>query len=158
MQTKAPTTEQLTDQLLGFMAYLMKTTQGGVFQVAGELDLTLSQLRALFFLAYGDHAPALSELAHAVGLSVAATGRAVDSLVRADLVSRREDEADRRIKRLALTAHGEEMLAQIGAARREGLRQFAEALDDDARTQFSHALSLIPTGLDCGPIPSETSK
>src|SRR5687767_8970320 len=64
MQVSAPSTDELADQLLGFMAYLMKTTQGGVFQVAGELELTLSQLRALFVLAYGDHAPALSELAH----------------------------------------------------------------------------------------------
>ena len=154
MQVSAPTTDELTDQLLGFMAYLMKTTQGGVFQVAGELELTLSQLRALFLLAYGDHAPALSELAHDVGLSVAATGRAIDSLVRAGLVSRREDDADRRVKRLALTDDGEEMLARIGAARREGLRQFAAALDDDARAQFARALSLIPAGLDCGPLPT----
>jgi DNA-binding MarR family transcriptional regulator len=157
MQVTAPSTEQLADQLLGFMAHLMKTTQGGVFQAAGELELTLSQLRALFVLAYGDHAPALSELAHEVGLSVAAAGRAIDALVRGGLVSRREDEIDRRVKRLALTVKGEEMLARIGAARREGLRQFAEALGDDARAAFAHALSLIPTGLDCGPIHPETT-
>jgi DNA-binding MarR family transcriptional regulator len=158
MQTPAPSVDELTDQLLAFMAYLMKTTQGGVFQVAGELELTLSQLRALFFLAFCDHSPALSELAHKVGLSVAATGRVVDALVRDDLVSRREDVVDRRIKRLALTAHGREMLDRISAARREGLRSFAEELDDDARTQFSRAFSLIPTGLDCRLIPSETSQ
>jgi DNA-binding MarR family transcriptional regulator len=159
MQTTAPSTEQLTDELFAFMAHLMKTTQGGVFQVAGELELTLSQLRALFVLAFIDHPPALSELAHEVGLSVAATGRVVDALVRTDLVSRREDEADRRVKRLALTAHGDEILAQIAAARREGLRQFVESLDDAAREQFSRAFSLIPTGLDCGrPTPPEPTK
>lgn len=147
MQGTAPSTEELTDQLLAFMAHLMKTTQGGVFQVAGELDLTLSQLRALFVLAYGDHPPALSELAGGIGLSVPATGRAIDGLVRAGLVSRKEDEADRRVKRLALTPGGEQMLARIGAARREGLRQFAERLDADARAAFTHALSLIPTEL-----------
>ena len=149
MQASAPSIEELTDQLLEFLAYLMKTTQGGVYQVAGELELTLSQLRALFVLAYGDHSPALGELAREVGLSVAAAGRAVDALVRADLVSRREDAADRRVKRLALTPHGEEILARIGAARREGLRQFAAHLDDDARAQLARALSSIPTGLAC---------
>ena len=147
MQGTAPTTEELSDQLLGFMAHLMKSTQGGVFQFAGELDLTLSQLRALFVLAYGDHAPALSELAGEIGLSVPATGRAIDGLVRSGLVSRREDEADRRVKRLALTPGGEQMLARIGTARREGLKRFAERLDDDARAAFAHALSLIPTEL-----------
>ena len=127
------------------MAHLTKTTQGSVFQVAGELELTLSQLRALFVLAYGDHAPALSELAGEIGLSVPATGRAVDGLVRAGLVSRSEDEADRRVKRLALTAQGDEIIARISAARREGVRQFAEELDDEARAAFAHALGLIPT-------------
>ena len=145
MQGVGPTTEELTDQLFEFMAHVMKTTQGSVLQIAGDLELTLSQLRALFVLAYGDHAPALSELAGRIGLSVPATGRAVDGLVRSGLVSRSEDAVDRRVKRLALTPRGEEMLARIGDARREGLRQFAERLDDDARAAFAHALSLIPT-------------
>jgi DNA-binding MarR family transcriptional regulator len=145
MQGTAPSPTELTDQLYAFMAHLMKTTQGGVYQIAGELELTLSQLRALFVLAYGDHAPALSELAGEIGLSVPATGRVIDGLVRSGLVSRREDEADRRVKRLALTAGGEQMIARIGAARREGLRQFAEQLDDDARAAFAHALALIPS-------------
>ena len=145
MQRPVPTTEQLTDQLSAFMAHLMKTTQGSVFQIAGELELTLSQLRALFVLAYGDHEPALGELAGLIGLSVPATGRAIDGLVRAGLVLRREDEADRRVKRLALASRGEETLARMGAARREGLRQFAESLDDDARAAFAHALGQIPT-------------
>jgi DNA-binding MarR family transcriptional regulator len=155
MQTTATSAERLTNELLGFMAYLGKTTQGGVFQVAGELELTLSQLRALYVLTYCDHAPALTELATHVGLSVAATGRVVDALVRADLVSRREDETDRRVKRLALTPHGEETLARIDAARREGVRQFVDLLDVDAREQFSRALALIPSDLGCGPV-SET--
>jgi DNA-binding MarR family transcriptional regulator len=139
----ATSTDALTEQLLGFVSHLMKTTQGGVYQLAADLDLTLTQLRALFFLAYGDHAPALSELAGQIGLSVPATGRAIDALVRAGIVSRREDEADRRVKRLALTEHGEEILARIGAARRAGLRQFAEQLDDDARAALAHALNLL---------------
>jgi DNA-binding MarR family transcriptional regulator len=145
MQGTAPSTAQLADQLLEFMGHLMKTTEGGVFQVAGELELTFSQLRALFVLAYGDHAPALSELAAQIHLSVPATGRAVDGLVRDGVVSRREDPVDRRVKRFALTPEGEEMIARMGEARREGLRQFAEQLDDDGRAAFAHALSLIPT-------------
>jgi DNA-binding MarR family transcriptional regulator len=145
MQGTAPTADQLADQLLDFMAHLWSTTQGTVFQIAGELELTLSQLRALFVLATGDHAPALSELAGEIGLSVPAAGRSIDGLVRSGLVSRREDAADRRVKRLALTDAGEQLLQRIGAARREELRQFAERLDGDARAAFAHALSLIPT-------------
>src|SRR4051812_1263066 len=99
--------EQLTDELLGFLARVSKVTSGPVFDLAGELELTLTQLRALFFLAHCDHAPALGELAAAVGLSVAAIGRSVDVLVRGGVMSRREDEHDRRVKRLALTPSGQ---------------------------------------------------
>ena len=145
MQGTAPTAEQLTQQLFAFLEHLNKTTHGVVFEVAGEHELTLSQLRALFVLAYGDHAPALSELAGEIGLSVPATGRAIDGLVRSRFVSRTEDEVDRRVKRLALTGRGEEIIARIDAARRTRLKEFTEALDDDARAAFAHALSLTPT-------------
>jgi DNA-binding MarR family transcriptional regulator len=143
------TTEQLTEDLFGFMAYLMKTTQQGVFQVAAELDLTMSQLRALFVLSLCDHDLTLGELATGVGLSVAATGRLVDALVRDRLASRREDPVDRRLKRLALTAHGQETIARLAESRRDGLRQFVETLDDKARERLSSALAATPTLNDC---------
>ena len=149
MRQTAVTTDRLTDDLFGFTAYLMKTTQKGVFQVAAELDLTMSQLRALFVLSLCDHDLALGELACEVGLSVAATGRLVDALVRDGLASRREDPVDRRVKRLALTTHGEETIARLAETRREGLRRFVETLDDDAREQLSRALAATPTLSDC---------
>jgi DNA-binding MarR family transcriptional regulator len=150
-------TEPLAEDLLGFVAYLSKTTQTEVFQVAAELDLTMSQLRAMFVLSCCDHDLALGELAHEVGLSLAATGRLVDALVRAGLVSRREDGEDRRIKRLALTARGDDVMSRLAAARREGLRQFVETLDDEARGHLARALSSIPTLTDRRPAGTETS-
>ena len=149
MQSTAVTTEQLTDALFGFVGYLMKTTQQGVFRVAAELDLTMSQLRALFVLSLCDHDLTLGELAAEVGLSVAATGRLVDALVRDRLASRREDPVDRRVKRLALTSHGQETIGRLADSRREGLRQFVETLDDVAREQLSRALAATPTLTDC---------
>jgi len=149
MQATATTTAQLTENLHGFVGYLMKTTQQGVFELAAELDLTMSQLRALFELSLCDHDLALGELADQVGLSVAATGRLVDALVGEGLVSRREDLEDRRVKRLALTAHGEETIARLATARLEGLRRFVETLDDGAREDLSRALAATPTLTDC---------
>jgi DNA-binding MarR family transcriptional regulator len=149
VQPTAVTTDGLTDDLFGFVAYLMKTTQHGVFQVAAELDLSMSQLRALFVLSLCDHDLTLGELAAEVGLSVAATGRLVDALVRDGLASRREDPLDRRVKRLALTAHGREAIDRLADSRREGLRQFVETLDDAAREQLSRALAATPTLTDC---------
>jgi DNA-binding MarR family transcriptional regulator len=143
VQTTAAGIDQLTDELFGFLTYLVKSAETDVFRVAAELDLALSQLRALFILGHADHALGLTELAPEVGLSVAATGRAVDVLVRHGLVARHEDALDRRVKRIVLTEAGRDKLARLSAARRDGLRQFVSTLSDTEQERFSRALAPV---------------
>ncbi|MER2222747.1 MAG: helix-turn-helix domain-containing protein, partial [Rhodococcus sp. (in: high G+C Gram-positive bacteria)] len=66
-----------------------------------ELDLSFSQVRVLFVLAQRDAAIPINEVADELRLSVAATGRNIDQLVNMGLVDRREDERDRRVKRVS---------------------------------------------------------
>jgi DNA-binding MarR family transcriptional regulator len=143
VQRTAPGIDQLTDELFGFLTYLVKSAEGDVFRVAAELDLSLSQIRGLFILSHAEHELALTELAPELGLSVAATGRAVDVLVRHGLVVRREDAFDRRIKRIGLTPAGQDKLARLNAARREGLRQFVSTLSAEERERFTRALEPV---------------
>jgi DNA-binding MarR family transcriptional regulator len=145
MQTSktAATTDQLAGELARFIGQVMKGDQSELFALIAELDLTMPQMRGLFVLDMADHALALTELAPRMGLSVAAAGRAVDGLVRGGLVSRSEDAADRRIKRLALTDDGQAALARITAARLAGLRRFAETLGDTERATLSDALAAV---------------
>lgn len=131
-----------------FVMHVMKTKQDDFLRVIAELDLTLPQLRALFVLGQSEQALPLTELAPRMGLSVAAAGRAVDGLVRGELVSRTEDRDDRRIKRLALTDRGHETTARVAGARLEGLRQFAETLDEEGRQRLSHGLAPVLERLD----------
>jgi DNA-binding MarR family transcriptional regulator len=137
------TVEQLTDDLFGFLTYLVKSAEVDVFRVAAELDLSLSQIRALFILSHADHELALTELAPELALSVAAAGRAVDVLVRHGLVSRSEDAVDRRIKRIVLTDAGRDKIARLNAARRGGLLQFVSTLSDEERERFHRALAPV---------------
>jgi DNA-binding MarR family transcriptional regulator len=143
VQPTAPSTEELTDGLFGFLTYLVKSAEVDVFRVAAELDLSLSQIRALFILSHAERELALTELAPELALSVAATGRAIDVLVRHGLVSRREDMADRRIKRIVLTDAGRVKIARLNAARREGLRQFVSTLSEEERGRFHGALAPV---------------
>ena len=140
MQRTAPAPDVVTDQLQVLLRHLMAPTQGDVFSLAVELDLTLTQLRVLHLLVVCEDEPALGELAKAVGLSVAATGRAVDALVRAGYVSRKEDAVDRRVKRHALTAKGHKTMERMAAARRAGLRKFVDTLGDDDRARLAAAI------------------
>lgn len=144
MQTsKATSADQLADELMRFIGTVMKGDQGELFEIVAALDLTMPQMRGMFMLAASERGLALTELAPRMGLSVAAAGRAVDGLVRNGLVSRTEDLADRRIKRLALTETGLAALARIAEARREALRRFADTLGDDERAALSQGLATV---------------
>jgi len=159
MQAQAVSAKQLADELVSFLATTMKTAQGEVFKVVEELDLSMTQLKMLFVLDGSDGELTPSELARSIGLSPAATGRAVDALARQGIVSRREDDADRRVKRVALTEHGQECVDRISAARREGLTRLTQRLDADQRAALSHALApLLPdpsSSPDCAPSAKE---
>lgn len=144
MQTsKAVATRQLAGDLQRFFARVMKGDQGELLALVAELDLTLSQMRGLFVLDATDHGLALTELAPQIGLSVAAAGRAVDGMVRTGLVSRSEDPADRRIKRIALTGAGRAALDRINEARLVALRRFAATLHDEQRERLADALAAV---------------
>ena len=85
-----------------------------------------------------------------MGLSPAATGRAVDALVRAGLVTRRDDDADRRVKRLALTHDGHSPPSTASprrASKRSPTR--CPGLDADQRDALAAALApLLPDSPD----------
>jgi DNA-binding MarR family transcriptional regulator len=145
MQRTTVTKEDLAAQLTRFLMGAMRTAQTEVFQIVGELDLSMTQLKILHILDHSDHELTPSELAQFVGLSPAATGRAVDAMARNGLVTRRDDDQDRRVKRLALTDAGLAAVSRITEARVAGLARVVEHLDDDQRAALSAALApLLP--------------
>ncbi|WCB94621.1 hypothetical protein DSM104299_03359 [Baekduia alba] len=146
MQTKATITpEQLADVMARFLMSAMKTAQTEVFHVVEELELSMTQLKILHILDGSERELTPSELAQFVGLSPAATGRAVDALTRAGLVSRREDDTDRRVKRLTLTTTGNAAITHISEARVKALTRVVETLDGEQRDALAAALApLLP--------------
>jgi DNA-binding MarR family transcriptional regulator len=145
MQKTTVSSEELAGQLTRFLMGAMRTAQTEVFQIVGELDLSMTQLKILHILDHSDHELTPSELAQFVGLSPAATGRAVDAMARSGLVARRDDDQDRRVKRLALTEAGLAAVARITEARVAGLARVVDHLDGDQRAALSAALApLLP--------------
>jgi DNA-binding MarR family transcriptional regulator len=145
MTAPAPTTSaaELGDELLELLAHAIRGQQHRVFRAAADLDLSLAQLQGLCVLGVGERPLALHELCDHMGLSVGATSRAVDALYRDGYVTRREDETDRRVKRIAITAAGRDVIARLDEARRAGLHAFAATLTDDERDGLSRALAPV---------------
>jgi DNA-binding MarR family transcriptional regulator len=143
VQVTRVSVEALTGLLTDFVTHLKKIGEGHTIQLAAGMDLSFSQLCMLFILDESDHDLALHELAERLGLSVAATGRAVDALAREGMVTRREDEHDRRVKRVSLTEPGTRLLLTLAEAHQEGLREFAGLLTDQERRNLFNALAPI---------------
>jgi DNA-binding MarR family transcriptional regulator len=135
--------ESVTDDLVGFLAHLKKNGEAHILAVAAGLDLSFSQLRALFVLADCQEELAVHELAERLALSMATAGRAVQALARAGMVTRREDEQDRRVKRIRLSEHGRTFVTGFVHAHREAVRECVESLSGRERERLADALAPI---------------
>lgn len=123
-----------------------------------ELDLSISQAKTIFALSQAAGPMPISSLAELIHLSVAATGRNVDQLVKADLVERRESEVDRRVKLVEITKAGRAVVDQHLEAKRSSLRALVARLDQAEATRLYDALCPIVAGISLRPIQQETSQ
>lgn len=148
--TLAPAAPSVTkaDRELGYrlgavMLRCMSADGGTAIRVIDESGLTFIQMKVLMTLAGAVDSPSLKPVAEGLGLSLPSASRAVDGLVKRDLVVRTEHPDDRRQRLLALTAPGRELAERIMAARLEGLGQFAASLTDTERERLGEALDLL---------------
>jgi DNA-binding MarR family transcriptional regulator len=152
--TSLASVERVTDQVMDFLSRLKKSGEAHILGVARGLDLSFSQMRALFVLSDSHDELAVHELAELLGLSMATAGRAVQGLAKADMVTRREDDRDRRIKRVRLSEQGRRFVDGLMQAHREAVRECLESLSDHERDRLSQALAPI---LARGDLPPTTA-
>jgi DNA-binding MarR family transcriptional regulator len=136
--------KQLAAELLALWSHLMRGSSQQMFAVLGELDLTMTQMKTLSMLDDCVEEISLKDLSERLGLSLPATSRTVDGLLRRDLLSRHEDLADRRVKRVRLTDEGRRVVQRIVTARLQGLEAFAATLSDEQRAVLMAALDDLP--------------
>ena len=111
-----------------------------------RLDLSFTQVKALAAAADGELT--VKELAERLGLSLPGTSRAVDVLVRRGLFDRREDDRDRRMKRVSITDEGRGFLRTIDEARLQGLEAFVRDLAPEHRERLAATLRPIIDDLE----------
>lgn len=137
----APTHAALAEQLLALWRAVIAPDGVGAYRIFEELDLTLTQVKALAALSADELT--VKELAARLGLSLPGASRAVDVLVARGLLGRREDTTDRRMKRLRCTDAGHHALERLDEARLAGIAQFTATLPDAQRATLSAALRPI---------------
>jgi DNA-binding MarR family transcriptional regulator len=150
--------EQLVEELNGFLHYLFKTCgpKGGILEVIDELGLSLTQVKAIQLIAASEARDmSLKQVGDSLGLSMPAISRAVDGLVCRGLVTRTEDETDRRIKRVHATEQGEQLVARLIDIRFSQLGQFLDSLNARERNKLAAALAALAERPDIAALSCE---
>lgn len=147
MQVSAATQQQVAEQLLAVWQHLIRGSVARTLLQLEETGLGLAQLKTLDALDAFDGDPTLKDLGERLGMSLPGMSRNVDGLLRRGLVQRREDERDRRMKRIALTDEGRTIIARVNEARLHGLEEFAAGLPADQCERLAAALAPITEGL-----------
>jgi DNA-binding MarR family transcriptional regulator len=137
------TEAELAHDLYSFMGYLLKAGSGDYFRTVAELDLTLTQLKALHILDAPGTEETLKSLAERLELSLPAVSRAVENLHQRGLVERHEDQADRRMKRVTATDAGRHATSTLHDARLSALKEFSATLTHPQRRRLAAALAPV---------------
>ena len=129
---------------LGALILRCMGPQGGeVLRVIDESGLSFAQMKVVVELQTPEEQHTVSSLAEHIGISVASASRAAEGMVRKKLVTRVEDPDDRRVKRLALTARGQQLADRIISARLASLEEFTSSLEGTERQKLESALDAL---------------
>lgn len=140
--------EELTQVVGEFLHMIKSAADLKAIDTFVELDLTITQVHAIFLLAGQDHPLLISEVADRLHLSAATAGRTVDRLTTLGIVDRSEDPDDRRSKRVSLTPTGQHLADTQRDAVLGRIRDFSEALPAEVA---GHLLDALRTALDATP-------
>jgi DNA-binding MarR family transcriptional regulator len=141
--TTSDSVTELARDLLAVTLCVFKASSQEYYELVAELDLSIAQIRMLHILDGHGGEVSVKELAEHARLSLPSTSRTVDALHQRGYIERREDEIDRRVKRVRLSEGGRELVTQLGAARLAGMEAFAATLTEAQRTRLRGALASV---------------
>jgi DNA-binding MarR family transcriptional regulator len=126
--------------------HLFLYDRGNMLRVIEESGLSMTQCKAVLELGgLGKEREArhVSDLAEALGVSVPSMSRAVDGLVKKRLATRVEDAEDRRVKRVAITDRGKQLVDTLLVVRQAGIEAFAASLTPAQRRKLDAAVDAL---------------
>jgi DNA-binding MarR family transcriptional regulator len=107
-----------------------------------DFDFSLPQLATLLLLDEEGELT-IKQVTEILERSVSATSRLLDHLVERGMVSRREDEHDRRSKRIAITEKGRMLIATLEQRRADAQIAVMEYYSAEEQSVINRAMSLL---------------
>ncbi len=138
--------QETAARLSALMRHVFLYDRGNQLRVIEESGLSMTQCKALLELGglgAASEPRQVSDLAERFGVSVPSMSRAVDALVKKKLVTRLEDPSDRRVRRVAITARGKQLVDTLLVVRQAGMEAFAESLSAAQRRKLDAAVDAL---------------
>lgn len=139
--------EQNWDQRLGFLMHDVSRLRRIVFDnFMKPLSVTRSQWWVLAYLSRHD-GMIQSDLASTLELGKAALGGLIDRLEASTYIERRPDATDRRVKRVYLTARGNQIVKEMRALSHDMSEQILMGLNHEQRLDLANMLTQVKQNL-----------
>lgn len=142
----SPEAQETAARLSALLRHLFLYDRGNQLRVIEESGLSLTQCKALLEmggLGQATEPRQVSDLAETLGVSVPSMSRAVDALVKKRLATRLEDPDDRRVRRVAITAKGKQLVDTLAVVRQAGMETFAASLTAAQRRKLDAAIDAL---------------
>jgi DNA-binding MarR family transcriptional regulator len=137
-------TAALAAAMLGLWRQLLAGSTRDLYRLLAEVDLSMTQLKMLHVLVECEKQGSVKDLAEELSMSLPNASRTIDGLLQRGLVERREDEHDRRVKRVGATPAARELIDRVDTARLQNIEVWAADLSPVQRETLLHALSILP--------------
>jgi MarR family transcriptional regulator, transcriptional regulator for hemolysin len=135
------------DARLGFLMHDVSRLRRSVFDdFMKPAGLTRSQWWILAHLSRHD-GMIQSDLANMLDIGKAALGGLLDRLEASQLIERRADETDRRVKRIYLTGKGSQAIQEMRVNSHEVSERILQGLDQAARQALADSLAVVKANL-----------
>jgi DNA-binding MarR family transcriptional regulator len=138
--------QETAARLGALLRHVFLYDRGNMLSVVEESGLSMTQTKALLELAgLGEEAEPrhVSDLGETFGVSVPSMSRAVDALVKKRLATRVEDPDDRRVRRVAITRRGKDLVNTLLVIRQAGMETFAAGLSSTQRRKLDAAVDAL---------------
>jgi DNA-binding MarR family transcriptional regulator len=134
--------DPLVDALRAGLEVFMRHSTRNVIRFSKESGLSVSQIGALFRIDRKE-ACGVSDIGDDLGITSAAASQMLDRLVHQKLILRSEDQHDRRLKQIVLTAKGRQVLQASLQAGQSWLSDLANALTAAEKKQVMAAMHAL---------------
>ncbi len=114
------------------------------FAILDELDVSIMQVKMLEALGSADVELSVKELSERLSCSLPSSSRTIETLLQRGWLARREDEHDRRVRRVLVTDAGRDVIGRVNNVRLQNIERFVATLDDRRRAKLADALGDLP--------------